>query len=78
MQRLYSEAVVWKRTSHPNIVPFHGATLDPPQLISEWMYDLMEFIKERPKTNRLGLVRVPPPYEWGCRVLTRSLAVRRR
>ena len=65
---------MWKRISHPNIVLFHGATLNPPQLISEWMNDLLGFIEERPKANRLGLVRVPPT-EWGCSVLTHSPAV---
>jgi len=48
---------------HPNIVPFRGATLNPPQLVSDWMKDLMGFIKERPNINRLGPVRLPPPPE---------------
>ncbi|KAF9647772.1 kinase-like protein [Thelephora ganbajun] len=54
----YHEAVVWKRIHHPNIVPFHGATLKPLQLVSDWMEygNLMEFLKERPKANRLGLL----------------------
>ena len=54
---------MWGRMRHPNIVQFHGATLNPPQLVSDWMGDLMEFIKEHPSINRLGLVRLPPPPE---------------
>ena len=69
---------MWKHTNHPNIVLFRGATLDPPQLVSDWMTDLIGFIEEHPETNRLGLVRVPPLYECGCRVLTCSPAVRCR
>lgn len=51
---------MWKRICHPNIVPFHGATLDPLQLISDWTEygDLPVFLKAHPKANRLGLVRV--------------------
>jgi len=45
--------------SHPNVVPLHGATLDPPQLVSDWMQDLTGFIKEHPNASRLGLVRAP-------------------
>ena len=56
---------------HPNIVPFRGVTLEPPQLVSDWTKNIMVFLKERPNTNRLGLVRVPPPplSEWGSRIL---------
>jgi hypothetical protein len=59
---LYQEAVVWKRLNHPNIVPFHGVTLRPLQLVSNWMQaaELTECIKNTPKTNRLGLVGVLP------------------
>jgi serine/threonine protein kinase len=53
---------VWKRLTHPNIVPLLGVTLVPPQLISEWMSggDLRDYIKKNPDANRLGLVGVPP------------------
>ena len=59
---LYQEAVVWKRLNHPNIVPFHGVTLRPLQLVSNWMQaaELIEWIKKTPKTNPLGLVGVLP------------------
>jgi len=52
------EAIVWKRLNHPNIVPFKGVTLNPLQLISEWMPhgELREYIKENQYMNRVGLV----------------------
>jgi len=58
----YQEAVVWKRMDHPNIAPFRGVTLDPPQLVSDWMPagDISEYINKRPDVNLLGLVGVPP------------------
>ena len=53
---------MWKRLTHPNIVPLLGVTLVPPQLISEWMSggDLRDYIRKNPDANRLGLVGVPP------------------
>ena len=49
---------MWKRLNHPNIVPFIGVTTDPLQVVSEWMPNgtLMEFIKENPGANLIGLV----------------------
>jgi len=49
---------VWKRLNHPNIVPFKGVTLDPLQLISEWMPcgELREYIKENQRVRRVNLV----------------------
>ena len=51
-----------KPVCHPNIIPFHGVTLDPLQLVFDWMENgaLPEFLKEHPNTNRFGLVRVTP------------------
>ena len=56
------EVVMWKRLTHPNVLPLLGITLDPPQLISSWMPggDLLEFIKN-PDADRVALVGVPPP-----------------
>ena len=34
---LFQEALVWKRLAHPNIVPFIGVMIDPPQIASQWM-----------------------------------------
>ena len=53
---------MWKYLKHPNIVPFLGTTLVPLQLISAWMHDgeLNTYITNHPKTDRVGLVGVPP------------------
>ena len=50
--------VVWKHLTHPNIVPLLGVTIDPPQLISDWMSggNLMEYIANHPDTDRISLV----------------------
>jgi serine/threonine protein kinase len=71
---------VWKRIQHPNIVPFLGVTVDPPQLVSDWMEhgDLMDFLKKFPETNRLGLVCIFPTVHTGSRVLNRSPVTRCR
>ena len=53
---------MWKRLTHPNILPLLGITIVPPQLISDWMPggDLPEYIRKNPEVNRLGLVCLPP------------------
>ena len=55
---LNREALIWKRLIHPNIVPFTGVTLDPLQIVSEWMSggDLPIYIKSHPDANRVTLV----------------------
>jgi serine/threonine protein kinase len=57
---IFHEAVIWKRMHHPNIVPFHGVTLNHLWLVSEWMdsEDLPEFARNCQNINRLSLVRV--------------------
>ena len=49
---------MWKRLVHPNIVPFRGLTVDPLQLISDWMPggDLVGYVNQHPGTDRLRLV----------------------
>lgn len=49
---------MWKRLDHPNIVAFKGVTLNPLQLVSEWMPggELREYIKGNPDTNPVNLV----------------------
>ena len=51
---------MWKRLTHPNILPLLGVTIDPPQLVSDWMPggDLQEYIKKNADANRLELVGV--------------------
>ena len=63
----YHEAALWKHIRHPNIVTFHGVTLDPLQLVSDWMEsgDLTEFLKKHPGADRLGIVRVAPAAQLG-------------
>jgi len=53
---------MWKQLAHPNIVPLLGVTIEPFQLILNWMPggDLPKYIKKNPNVDRLGLVRVPP------------------
>jgi hypothetical protein len=53
---------MWKRLTHPNIVPLLAVTITPLQLISNWMSggNLVEYIWEHPTVDRLGLVGVPP------------------
>lgn len=55
---LCEEAILWKYLNHPNIVPFKGVTLEPPQLVSEWMAggELRDYIKKRPSANLINLV----------------------
>ena len=57
-QTFHQVAVVWKHSTHPNIVPLLGVTLDPPQLISDQMPggDLTEYIASHPNTDRISLV----------------------
>ena len=48
--------------THPNVLPLLGITIDPFQLISNWMSggDLLEYLKKNPRTDRLELVGAPP------------------
>ena len=62
-QRLCREVLIWKRLSHPNVLPLLGVSVSKsPQhfrIISEWMPNgnVMEYIKSNPEANRLRLVR---------------------
>jgi len=52
---------MWKRLTHPNIMPLLGITVTPFQLILNWMPgDLPKYIKKNSDVDRLGLVGVPP------------------
>ena len=52
---------MWKRLTHPNIVPLLGITLTPLQFISAWMPggELKEYIIDHPDMDRLNLVGPP-------------------
>ena len=56
-QILRQVAMVWRHTTHPNIVPLLCATIDPPQLISDQMPggDLTEYIVSRLDADRTNL-----------------------
>ena len=55
------EVVMWRRISHPNIVPFLGVSTTPVPLsmVSEWMPNgnVRDYVGENPDTSRLQLVR---------------------
>ena len=64
-QRLCTNAVIWKRLSHPNVVSFLGLGSDSPpiSLVYPWMSNgnLSEYLRKRADANKLGLVRVVTP-----------------
>ena len=68
---------MWKRLTHPNIVPLLGVTITPFQLISNWMSggDLPGYIEKNPNVDRLRLVGVPPDVITPC--LLQLPAIRR-
>ena len=60
-QRLFQEIVIWRRLSHPNVLPVLGVSpkLFPLCVVTEWMVDgnIMDFTAKHPEVNRLRLVR---------------------
>jgi len=59
-QKFCHEAVIWKRLSHPNLLPFLGVnkTLFRLAMVSAWMEHgtILQFVKRNVATNRLKLV----------------------
>ena len=53
---------MWKRLTHPNILPLLGVTIADFQLVSRWMPggDLPGYIQDHSDADRLGLVGGPP------------------
>ena len=55
------EVLMWRRVSHPNIVPFLGVSEAPAPLsmVSEWMPNgnVRDYVGKNPETSRLQLVR---------------------
>ena len=55
------EVLMWRRISHPNIVPFLGVSEAPAPLsmVSEWMPNgnVRDYVGKNPETSRLQLVR---------------------
>ena len=62
---------MWKRLTHPNILPLLGVTLTPLQLISDWMPggDLPGYIEKQSRADRLRLVGVCPALVISCLLL---------
>jgi len=60
-QRLFQEIIIWRRLSHPNVLPVLGVSLElfPLCIITEWMVDgnIVDFTSEHPEVNPLRLVR---------------------
>ena len=52
-------AVTSKHLAHPNIVPILGVTVEPFEVISNWMPggDLLGYVAKHPDADRLSLVR---------------------
>ena len=50
--------ILRKRLTHPNVIPWIGATVDPLQTVVERSPDIniMEYLKEHPGANRISLV----------------------
>ena len=61
---------MWKRISHPNIVPFLGVPKAPAPLsmVSEWMPNgnVRDYVRKNPDTSRLQLV---------CRLVSDKVAL---
>ena len=61
-QQLCREVLIWKRLSHPNVLPLLGVSVSENprhfRIVSEWMANgnVMEYIKSNPEANRLRLV----------------------
>ena len=60
-QRLFQEIVIWRRLSHPNVLPVLGVSpkLFPLCVVSEWMdnENILDFTSKNLEANRLRLVR---------------------
>ena len=59
-QEFRREAVMWKYLKHPNVLPFLGATISPPQLVSVLIPggNLSEYLSTHPNADLLKLVGV--------------------
>lgn len=65
-QRLFQETTVWRRLSHPNVLPVLGVTpkFFPLRVVTEWMINgnIMDFTHKHPEVNRLYLVCSVPTF----------------
>jgi len=79
-QCLFREIAIWRRLSHPNVLPVLGVSpkLFPLCIITEWMTNgnIMDFASKHPEANRLHLVRRPPVSHTSLRTQTNTEAYR--
>ena len=59
-QVLNQVSATWKSLKHPNIVPLLGVTIDPLEIVSDWMpgEDILGYIANHPDADRLFLVGI--------------------
>jgi serine/threonine protein kinase len=67
VQRFAREVLVWKRLSHPNVLPFLGVWTTHQfkfAMVSVWMPhgNVVDYVQKHPKTNRLTLVSSLAPH----------------
>ncbi|KAF9781352.1 kinase-like domain-containing protein [Thelephora terrestris] len=59
-KRLFQQLVIWRRLSHPNVLPVLGISpeLFPLCIVSGWMIDgnILDFMSAHPKVSRLRLL----------------------
>lgn len=57
-QELYGEVVTWAWLEHPNILPCFGITVDPFQVVTEWVPhgNVIEYVQTHPDADRVCLV----------------------
>lgn len=57
-QTFYEEVSLWMRLKHPNVVQCFGATVDPHQIVIDWMDngEVMDYVRNNPFASRIHLV----------------------
>ena len=77
-QDFCKEVVTWKYLDHPNVLPLLGVTIEPLQLVSNWVSggSMQEYIEKHPDADRRRLVGVP--FVEISRLIILSPVVRRR
>ena len=76
LKLLCREGVSWSHLNHPNIVPFRGVTLEPPQLVSEWISgtELRVYARGNPHAI-LGLVSPPRSLSYNASLSLQLLGI---
>ena len=57
-QELYGEVVTWAWLDHPNILQCFGITVNPLQVVTEWVPNgnVIEYVRTHPNADRVCLV----------------------